>query len=72
MLERVLQDVKDAYSQSGSTAGGKFATAVVDVSKREEVHSLLDKVPEELRNVDILGEIANLYIYFVTNNVASK
>ena len=56
-LEGVLEQVKTAYKESGVQAGGKFAAITLDVSKRDEVAALWSKVPDDLRNVDILGTI---------------
>lgn len=56
-LETVLEQVKAAYRESRAQAGGKFAAIILDVSKRDEVAALWSKVPDELRNVDILGII---------------
>lgn len=56
-LEGVLEQVKAAYRESGVQAGGKFAAITLDVSKRDEVAALWSKVPDDLRNVDILGTI---------------
>ena len=56
-LEGVLEKVKVAYKESGAQAGGKFAAITLDVSKRDEVAAFWSKVPDELRNVDILGTV---------------
>ena len=56
-LEGVLAQVKAAYKESGAQAGGKFAAITLDVSKRDEVAAFWSKVPDELRNVDILGTV---------------
>lgn len=56
-LEIALEQVKAAYRESRAQAGGKFAAITLDVSKRDEVAALWAKVPDELRNVDILGTI---------------
>lgn len=57
VLEEVLEQVKAAYRESGVQSGGKFAAITLDVSKRDEVAALWSKVPDDLRNVDILGTI---------------
>jgi NAD(P)-dependent dehydrogenase (short-subunit alcohol dehydrogenase family) len=56
-LEGVLEQVKAAYEESSAQAGGKFAAITLDVSKRDEVAALWSKVPNELRNIDILGTV---------------
>jgi len=48
--------MRDAHGQSGIQAGGKFAAVLMDVSNRQDVEALWTKVPQELRNVDILGK----------------
>jgi 3-hydroxy acid dehydrogenase/malonic semialdehyde reductase len=44
-----------AHQESGVKAGGKFVPVQLDVSKRTEIATFLDRVPEELKKVDILG-----------------
>ena len=44
-----------AHKESGVTQGGKFATVQLDVSDRNQIATLWDKVPADLRDVDILG-----------------
>lgn len=56
-LEGVLKQVNEAYKESGAQAGGKFAAITLDVSKRDEVAAFWSKVPDELRNIDILGTV---------------
>jgi len=45
---------KAAHKESRSAHGGHFASVVLDVSDRQAVNSLWDKIPLALRNVDIL------------------
>lgn len=45
-----------AHKESGLTQGGKFATVQLDVSDKTQVAGFLDKVPQELRDIDILGK----------------
>jgi len=59
-LEVVLEQVKTAYRESGAQAGGKFAAITLNVSKRDEVADVWSKVPDELRNVDVLGTVVCL------------
>ena len=39
-------------------AGGKFAVVQLDVGENEQIATLWDRVPADLRHVDILGEFA--------------
>lgn len=54
-----LKTVNDAcvaaHKESGLSEGGKFASVQVDVSDKTQVAGLWDKVPKDLRDVDILG-----------------
>jgi 3-hydroxy acid dehydrogenase/malonic semialdehyde reductase len=56
-----LKDVSNAcvtaHKQSGLRQGGKFATVQMDVSQKDQVAALWDKVPQDLRDVDILGDL---------------
>jgi len=45
---------KAAHKESRLAHGGHFASVVLDVSDRQAVNSLWDKIPLALRNVDIL------------------
>ena len=53
-----LQKVVDACKETNATA--KIAGIQVDVADRKQVHSLWDKIPQELRAVDVLGQYARL------------
>lgn len=46
-----------AHKESGNLQGGKFAAVIVDISQKDQVATLWDHVPQELRNVDILGDL---------------
>lgn len=48
-----LQKVVDAAK--AISGAGQVAGVQVDVSDRTQVESLWDKIPTELRNVDVLG-----------------
>lgn len=50
-----LQKVVDAAKAASSNV--KVAGIQLDVSNKQQVASLWEKVPQELRNVDILGDI---------------
>jgi 3-hydroxy acid dehydrogenase/malonic semialdehyde reductase len=54
-LQEVAKACADAHKQSGLQDGGRFATIQLDVSDKAQVASLFDKVPKELRDIDILG-----------------
>ena len=55
-LKKVSEDCAAAHKASGIQGGGKFATVQLDVGDKQQVASLLDRVPEELRKVDVLGK----------------
>jgi 3-hydroxy acid dehydrogenase/malonic semialdehyde reductase len=46
-----------AYKESGLSQGGNFASVQLDVSDKTQVARLWEKVPPELRDVDVLGNI---------------
>jgi 3-hydroxy acid dehydrogenase/malonic semialdehyde reductase len=56
-LSKVSDACDTAHKQSGLQQGGKFASIQLDVSDKQQVASLWDKVPQDLRNVDILGKV---------------
>lgn len=45
-----------AHKDSGLAQGGKFAAIPLDVSDKTQVAGFWDKVPNHLRDIDILGE----------------
>lgn len=45
-----------AHKESGLQLGGKFAAVQLDISDKTQVASLWDKVPQDLRDIDILGK----------------
>lgn len=57
-LDAVSKACAAAHHESGVQGGGKFAAIQLDVSDKQQVASLLDKIPTELRQVDILGKHA--------------
>ena len=76
-LSKVSDACFAAHKESGLQQGGKFASVQLDVSDKQQVASLWTKVPQELRNVDILGKSIyfkktdlNRYIIFVKVNNA--
>lgn len=54
-LKSVADACVAAHKESGVTQGGKFATIQADVADKEQVASILDKIPSDLRAVDVLG-----------------
>ncbi|KAF8507342.1 hypothetical protein BU17DRAFT_78142 [Hysterangium stoloniferum] len=53
-LASVKEACITAHREGGLNAGGQFATVVLDVSDRQAVNTLWDKIPAALRDVDIL------------------
>ncbi|KDQ33275.1 hypothetical protein PLEOSDRAFT_1033771 [Pleurotus ostreatus PC15] len=53
-LKSVADACVAAHKESGVTQGGKFATIQADVADKEQVASILDKIPSDLRAVDVL------------------
>lgn len=53
-----------AHKESGLDQGGKFASVQLDVSDKAQVALLWDKVPQDLRSVDVLGDTSNAHCYF--------
>ncbi len=56
-MSKVAEAAAAAHKASGLTEGGKIVTIQLDVADKAEVASLLDKIPQDLRNVDVLGAI---------------
>jgi len=56
-LETVSNACSIAHKESGLQQGGRFATVQMDVSQKDQVATLWDKVPQDLRNIDILGKL---------------
>lgn len=55
-LKNVSDACISAHKEFGTQHGGKVAIVQVDVSDKTQVASIWDKVPAELRNIDVLGE----------------
>ncbi|TFK76463.1 NAD(P)-binding protein [Pluteus cervinus] len=53
-LQKVQEECRVAHRASGLNQGGKFHSVQLDVSDKTQVASLLDKFPNDLRQVDIL------------------
>ena len=54
-LKTVADACVNAHRDSGVQGGGRVATVQVDVSDKAQVSSVLSKIPDELKSVDILG-----------------
>jgi 3-hydroxy acid dehydrogenase / malonic semialdehyde reductase len=59
-LSKVSDACVNAHKESGLQQGGKFASVQLDVSDKHQIASLWTKVPQDLRNVDILGKSIHL------------
>ncbi|TDL27455.1 NAD-P-binding protein [Rickenella mellea] len=53
-LKAVVDAVTSAHQESQVQGGGKFVAVQLDVSDKAQVAALWDKVPKELRNIDVL------------------
>lgn len=56
-LEKVRQQCVAAHQGAGVQHGGQFVTILLDVSDKSQIASLLNKIPTDLRNIDILGKL---------------
>jgi len=54
-LKQVAEACADAHKVSGIQGGGKVATIQIDVSDKAQVSSVLSKIPDELKLIDVLG-----------------
>ena len=64
-LSKVAADCAAAHKEAGHQLGGKFATVQLDVSDRQQIANLWSRVPEDLRDVDILG--MSFYLFKLSN-----
>ena len=55
-LKAVADACVAAHKESGVQGGGKFATVQLDVADKKQIASFFDRVPEDLRKVDVLGK----------------
>ena len=63
LLARRAEQLQKVVDVVKATPGaGKVAGVQLDVSDRAQVSSLWDKIPPELRTIDVLGEIDNLFL----------
>ena len=54
-LKAVAEACTAAHKESGLQQGGKFATIQLDVADKKQIASFIDKIPQELRSIDVLG-----------------
>ena len=54
-LKSVTDACHAAHKESRMTRGGKFIGVQIDVADKSQVTGLWEKVPQDLRNVDVLG-----------------
>ncbi|GAA5948169.1 hypothetical protein JCM3765_007141 [Sporobolomyces pararoseus] len=59
-LDQVAELAKKAHEEGKTGKGGKFVILTLDVSDRNAVKGLLERIPQELRNIDILVNNAGL------------
>lgn len=57
-LKSVADACAAAHKEAGVQAGGKFAAVTLDVADKQQVATLFDRVPADLREVDVLGTLA--------------
>ena len=57
ILKQVVDKCSAAYKESGLSQGGKFAAIQLDVSDKAQVAGFWDQIPNDLRDVDILGTV---------------
>ncbi|KIJ69445.1 hypothetical protein HYDPIDRAFT_106060 [Hydnomerulius pinastri MD-312] len=53
-LKKVAEECASAHKEAGVQQGGKFVTIALDVSDKNQIASFLDKIPTELRSIDVL------------------
>jgi len=53
-LDKVAELAKEAHLEGKTGKGGKFVTLTLDVSDKSAVKGLLERIPQELRDIDIL------------------
>ncbi|EIW85203.1 NAD(P)-binding protein [Coniophora puteana RWD-64-598 SS2] len=54
VLKTVADACTSAHKESGVQQGGRIATIQLDVSDKTQIGAFLDKIPSDLRNVDVL------------------
>lgn len=53
-LEEVKRAAEQANKEGATGKGGKVVTLTLDMQDRKQIKGLLDRIPEELREVDVL------------------
>ncbi|KIJ17393.1 hypothetical protein PAXINDRAFT_73466 [Paxillus involutus ATCC 200175] len=53
-LTKVAEECATAHKEAGVQHGGNFVTISLDISDKNQVASFLEKVPTELRDIDVL------------------
>lgn len=61
-LQEVQKACVAAHRELGIPQGGKFAVVQLDVSKTDQVAAFWDKVPQDFREVDILGAVLRAFL----------
>jgi hypothetical protein len=56
---KVAEAASAAHKSAGVQQGGQIAVVQLDVTDRAQVSALWTKVPQNLRNVDILGKLTH-------------
>jgi hypothetical protein len=54
-LQNVAEQCAAAHKAAGVQQGGSFVPIALDVSDKNQIASFLDKIPTDLRNIDVLG-----------------
>ncbi|KAI0082679.1 NAD(P)-binding protein [Panus rudis PR-1116 ss-1] len=53
-LQAVADQCAKAHKEAGLQQGGKFAVVQLDVADKKQISTLLERIPEDLRKVDVL------------------
>lgn len=61
-LQKVADECTAAHREAGLQQGGRFVTIQLDVSDRSQINGFLEKIPSDLRKIDILGEFTQLSV----------
>jgi 3-hydroxy acid dehydrogenase/malonic semialdehyde reductase len=70
-LKSVADSCIAAQKESGVQQGGQVATVKLDVSDKEQVAALWQKVPQNLHDVDILGTLFGLVFCLLSLRLGS-
>ena len=72
-LQTVADKCTAAHREAGLQQGGRFVAIQLDVSDRSQISGFLEKIPADLREVDVLGEYAHVVnrdSRFLTSGIA--